>query len=57
MHMYANVIKIYHVIQEFLTFLRAANRLTDGRTDSHSDYSADPRVVQITIIFPQGSMH
>ena len=56
MHMYANVIKIYHVIQEFLTFLRAANRRTDGRTHIVI-YSADPRVVQISIIFPQGSMH
>ena len=46
MHMYANVIKIYHVGQEFCTFLLAGNGSRDGPMDLHSDYSADKRVMQ-----------
>ena len=42
MHIYAKRDKIYHVVQELLTFSLTGN----GRTDSHSDYSADQRVVQ-----------
>ena len=34
-----NVIKIYHVVQEVRTFSLAGTRWTD----SHGDYSADPR--------------
>ena len=45
-----NVIKIYHVVQELSPFSPTANgRMdiwVDGRMGSHSDYSADPMVVQ-----------
>ena len=41
-----NVIKICHVVQELWVFSLTANR----RTDSHSDYSADPRVIQFQIV-------
>ena len=34
------------MVQEFMSILLTANERTDGRTDSHSDYSADPRVAQ-----------
>ena len=46
-----NVIKVYHVVQELLTFPLTGSRWTDGRTDSHSNYGADPRVVQFYIVF------
>ena len=37
-----NLIQIYHLVQELLAF-----SLTDHqRTDSHSDYSADPMILQ-----------
>ena len=35
-------IKIYHVVQELCAFLRTDH----GQTDSHSDYNADPGVLQ-----------
>ena len=41
-----NLIKIYDVVEELWAFSLTANIWTDGRMDSHSDYSADPRVVQ-----------
>ena len=43
MHLYAICNKkIYHEVQEILTFSLTGN----GRTDFKRDYSADPRVVQ-----------
>ena len=45
-----NVIKIYHVVQELLTFSLTGNGQTDGQMDSYSDYNADPRVVQYECI-------
>ena len=36
MHMYANVIKIYPMVQELIAFSRTDLEYTDGRTDSHS---------------------
>ena len=41
MHSYAN----FDVFQELCAF----SQNDHGRTDSHSDYSADPRVVQFNI--------
>ena len=38
-----NLIQISHKVQELRGFSLTGN---DERTDSHSDYSADPRVVQ-----------
>ena len=37
-----NMIKIYHLIQE-----------SDGRTYSHSDFSADPRIMQDYSTYPR----
>ena len=39
-----SLIKMYHVVQGYDCY--QTDRLTDGQTDSHSNYSADPRVVQ-----------
>ena len=42
MHLYAKCDQnIYHVVQELLAYLLTADR----RTDSHSDYNADPNVM------------
>ena len=47
-----NLIKIYHVVQELYEhFTLTDHGRTDGRTDSHSNSSADPRVVQYTMRF------
>ena len=43
-----NFIKIFHAVQELYAFLLTVN----GRTDSHSDYSANLRVVQY-YLFPR----
>ena len=40
-----NVIKLCHVVKELWAFSLTVT-VTDGLSDSHSDYSADPRVVQ-----------
>ena len=50
MHMHANVIKIYHVGQELCTFSLAGNGSWDGTMDLHSDKSADPRVMQPSLL-------
>ena len=50
MHMYANVIKIYNVGQELCTFSLTSNGSRDGPMDLHSDYNADPRVMQPSLL-------
>ena len=47
-----NVIKIYHVVQELRTFSLNGT----GQADLHSDYrySADPRVVQVLVLYWHG---
>ena len=51
MHMYVKCDKIYHVFQ------RVMNIFTTGRTGSHSDYNADPRVVQSMAIYHHRGLH
>ena len=38
-------------------FQRVMNIFTYGRTDSHSDYNADPRVVQSMAIYHHRGLH
>ena len=42
--------KIYHVVQELQVFLLTDHGGTEGRTDSLSDYSSVPSVVQLNHI-------
>ena len=44
-----NDIEIYHVVQDLRTFLLTGYRRKDRQTNSHSDYSADLKVVQLHV--------
>ena len=45
-----NLIKIFHMVQEVCSFLLTDHRRMDRRINSHSNYSADPRVVKSTLL-------